>query len=111
MVVDAEGAGAALGGRGITLTWGGGATTKLVVDMPRSTHKIILIGTKGLGGKWVPLPQAADSGQFPEPRSGADQPPHPFVGYGPIGRPASVVGPIADGQDVAPVRGSAAAPS
>jgi hypothetical protein len=36
---------------GITLTWGGGAATKLVVDMARATHKIIHIGTKGLGGK------------------------------------------------------------
>ncbi|WP_328677146.1 hypothetical protein OG226_11890 [Streptomyces sp. NBC_01261] len=35
----------------ITLTWGGGDTTKLVVDMTRTTHKIIHIGTKGIGGK------------------------------------------------------------
>ncbi|WP_037681814.1 hypothetical protein [Streptomyces griseus] len=32
---------------GITLTWGDGSTTKLVVDMSRS-HRIIHIGTKGL---------------------------------------------------------------
>ncbi|WP_371668425.1 hypothetical protein OG985_12655 [Streptomyces sp. NBC_00289] len=32
---------------GITLTWGGGATTKLVVDMTRG-HKIFHIGTKGV---------------------------------------------------------------
>ncbi|XUL92049.1 hypothetical protein ACQ86D_40140 [Streptomyces galilaeus] len=35
----------------ITLTWGGGDTTKLVVDMTRTTHKIFHIGTKGIGGK------------------------------------------------------------
>ncbi|MEU8978190.1 hypothetical protein [Streptomyces sp. NPDC048309] len=35
---------------GITLTWGGGTTTKLVVDMNRN-HKIIHIGDKGIGGK------------------------------------------------------------
>lgn len=32
---------------GITLTWGDGSTTKLVVDMSRS-HRITHIGTKGL---------------------------------------------------------------
>ncbi len=38
---------------GITLTWGSGSTTsttKLVVDMSRD-HRIIHIGTKGIGGK------------------------------------------------------------
>ncbi|NEA67374.1 hypothetical protein [Streptomyces sp. SID12488] len=38
---------------GITLTWGSGSTTsttKLVVDMTRD-HRIINIGTKGIGGK------------------------------------------------------------
>ncbi|MGY1496499.1 hypothetical protein ACW4TU_07745 [Streptomyces sp. QTS52] len=38
---------------GITLTWGSGSTartTKLVVDMARD-HRIINIGTKGIGGK------------------------------------------------------------
>lgn len=35
----------------ITLTWGGGDTTKLIVDMTRTTHKIFHIGTKGIGGK------------------------------------------------------------
>ncbi|MFJ1968653.1 hypothetical protein ACIO93_08275 [Streptomyces sp. NPDC087903] len=35
---------------GITLTWGGGVTTKLVVDMTRG-HKIFHIGTKGVGSK------------------------------------------------------------
>ena len=35
---------------GITLTWGSGTTTKLVVDMTRD-HRIINIGTKGIGGK------------------------------------------------------------
>ncbi|WP_327698440.1 hypothetical protein [Streptomyces sp. NBC_00459] len=38
---------------GITLTWGSGSTahtTKLVVDMTRD-HRIIHIGTKGIGGK------------------------------------------------------------
>lgn len=35
---------------GITLTWGSGATTKLVVDMTRD-HRIMYIGTKGIGGK------------------------------------------------------------
>ncbi|MEW1824680.1 hypothetical protein [Streptomyces sp. NPDC088196] len=35
----------------ITLTWGGGVTSKLIVDMTRTTHKIIHIGTKGIGGK------------------------------------------------------------
>jgi hypothetical protein len=36
---------------GITLTWGEGPKTKLVVDMTRDTHKIIHIGTTGIGGK------------------------------------------------------------
>ncbi|MCS0602092.1 hypothetical protein NX794_12865 [Streptomyces sp. LP11] len=35
---------------GITLTWGGGETTKLVVDMTRGSHKILHIGTKGIDG-------------------------------------------------------------
>ncbi|MFI5975314.1 hypothetical protein [Streptomyces sp. NPDC051452] len=35
----------------ITLTWGGGKTTKLVVDMARGSHKIFHIGTKGVGVK------------------------------------------------------------
>ena len=35
----------------ITLTWGGGDTTKLVVDMTRTSHKIFHIGEKGIGGK------------------------------------------------------------
>ncbi|WP_329260313.1 hypothetical protein OG223_41020 [Streptomyces sp. NBC_01478] len=35
----------------ITLTWGGGDTTRLIVDMTRTTHKIFHIGTKGIGGK------------------------------------------------------------
>ncbi|MFF7467567.1 hypothetical protein [Streptomyces sp. NPDC008092] len=35
----------------VTLTWSRNSTTKLVVDMTRSTHKIIHIGTTGLGGK------------------------------------------------------------
>nr|WSY58120.1 hypothetical protein OG999_11110 [Streptomyces sp. NBC_00886] len=30
---------------------GGGDTTKLVVDMTRTTHTIFHIGTKGIGGK------------------------------------------------------------
>ncbi|BBC29320.1 hypothetical protein SGFS_006140 [Streptomyces graminofaciens] len=34
---------------GITLTWGGGVTTKLVVDMTRD-YKIFHIGTKGAAG-------------------------------------------------------------
>jgi hypothetical protein len=33
---------------GITLTWGGGETTKLVVDMTRGSHKIFHIGTEGI---------------------------------------------------------------
>ncbi|MEU9451253.1 hypothetical protein [Streptomyces sp. NPDC048277] len=35
----------------VTLTWGSNSPTKLVVDMNRRTHKIIDIGTTGLGGK------------------------------------------------------------
>ncbi|GGN32460.1 hypothetical protein [Streptomyces fuscichromogenes] len=35
----------------ITLTWSRNTSTKLVVDMTRDTHKIVNIGTKGLGGK------------------------------------------------------------
>ncbi len=35
---------------GITLTWGGGKTTRLVVDMTRGSHKIFHIGTKGADG-------------------------------------------------------------
>ncbi|MEU2777335.1 hypothetical protein ABZ646_31665 [Streptomyces sp. NPDC007162] len=35
----------------ITLTWSRNTTTKLVVDMTRDTHKIVNIGTKGLGNK------------------------------------------------------------
>ncbi|HEY3480464.1 MAG TPA: hypothetical protein VGL02_16330 [Streptomyces sp.] len=35
----------------ITLTWGSGQTTKLVVDMTRGTHKIVNIGTTAIGGK------------------------------------------------------------
>ncbi|MFJ9894520.1 hypothetical protein ACIQPR_14495 [Streptomyces sp. NPDC091280] len=35
----------------VTLTWGGGDTTRLVVDMTRTTHKISHIGTTGGGGK------------------------------------------------------------
>ncbi|MBK6014798.1 hypothetical protein [Streptomyces sp. MBT53] len=35
----------------ITLTWGGGDTTKVIVDMTRTTHKIFHIGTKGIGRK------------------------------------------------------------
>ncbi|MEV6008731.1 hypothetical protein AB0M29_18170 [Streptomyces sp. NPDC051976] len=35
----------------ITLTWGSGQKTRLVVDMTRGTHKIIHIGTTGIGGK------------------------------------------------------------
>ncbi|MER7921799.1 hypothetical protein ABTY96_01475 [Streptomyces sp. NPDC096057] len=35
----------------VTLTWGGGDTTKLIVDMTPTTHKIIHIGAKGIGGK------------------------------------------------------------
>ncbi|MEV2210099.1 hypothetical protein AB0H86_01025 [Streptomyces sp. NPDC050997] len=34
----------------VTLTWGGGETTKLVVDMDGG-HKIFHIGTKGVAGK------------------------------------------------------------
>ena len=34
----------------VTLTWGGGVTTKLVVDMDGG-HKIFHIGTKGVAGK------------------------------------------------------------
>ncbi|MEU2062662.1 hypothetical protein [Streptomyces sp. NPDC013455] len=33
---------------GITLTWGDGKTTKLVVDMTRGSKKIFHIGTKGV---------------------------------------------------------------
>ncbi|MFE9452023.1 hypothetical protein [Streptomyces sp. NPDC006739] len=36
---------------GITLFWGDGEKTKLVVDMNRRTHKIIHIGTTGIDGK------------------------------------------------------------
>ncbi|MER7938560.1 hypothetical protein AB0N99_38110 [Streptomyces sp. NPDC093272] len=35
----------------VTLTWSRNVTTKLYVDMTRDTHKIIHIGTKGLGSK------------------------------------------------------------
>ena len=35
----------------VTFTWSRNSTTKLVVDMTRRTHKIIHIGTRGLGGK------------------------------------------------------------
>ncbi|MEU0971033.1 hypothetical protein ABZ357_38595 [Streptomyces sp. NPDC005917] len=35
----------------ITLTWSRDTTTKLIVDMSRDTHKIIHIGTTGLGSK------------------------------------------------------------
>ncbi|MFF4895439.1 hypothetical protein [Streptomyces sp. NPDC001068] len=35
----------------VTLTWSRNTTTKLYVDMSRGTHKIIHIGTKGLGNK------------------------------------------------------------
>ncbi|MFJ8996050.1 hypothetical protein ACIRQH_37295 [Streptomyces sp. NPDC102279] len=35
----------------ITLTWGGSTTTKLVVDMSRSSHKIFHIGEKGSAKK------------------------------------------------------------
>ncbi|MER7839034.1 hypothetical protein ABTY98_24935 [Streptomyces sp. NPDC096040] len=35
----------------VTLTWSRDTTTKLFVDMNRGSHKIIHIGTKGLGGK------------------------------------------------------------
>ncbi|MEV0976368.1 hypothetical protein [Streptomyces sp. NPDC049915] len=35
----------------ITLTWSKSSTTKLVVDMTRSSHKIFHIGDKGIGGK------------------------------------------------------------
>ncbi|MFD6921027.1 hypothetical protein ACFV99_12510 [Streptomyces sp. NPDC059944] len=35
----------------ITLTWGGSTTTKLVVDMSHSSHKIFRIGEKGSGEK------------------------------------------------------------
>ncbi|MEV0480990.1 hypothetical protein AB0I69_10335 [Streptomyces sp. NPDC050508] len=35
----------------VTLIWAGGETSKLVVDMTRTTHKIFHIGTKGIGGK------------------------------------------------------------
>ncbi|MGW1619437.1 hypothetical protein [Streptomyces sp. NPDC002172] len=35
----------------ITLTWSRNTTSKLVVDMTRDTHKIVNIGTKGLGSK------------------------------------------------------------
>ncbi|RPE39433.1 hypothetical protein EDD90_2436 [Streptomyces sp. Ag109_O5-1] len=35
----------------ITFTWGSNSSTKVVVDMNRRTHKIIHIGTTGLGGK------------------------------------------------------------
>lgn len=31
----------------VTLTWGGGDTTKLIVDMTRDSHKIFHIGTTG----------------------------------------------------------------
>ncbi|MFH8802166.1 hypothetical protein ACH4F6_21590 [Streptomyces sp. NPDC017936] len=35
----------------VTLTWGGGTTTKLVVDMTRDSHRIFHIGDKGVGRK------------------------------------------------------------
>ncbi|MEV7980935.1 hypothetical protein [Streptomyces sp. NPDC086519] len=35
----------------VTLTWSRNTSTKLIVDMSRSTHKIIHIGTTGLGSK------------------------------------------------------------
>jgi hypothetical protein len=35
----------------VTLTWSAGQTSTLVVDMTRGSHKILHIGTKGLGGK------------------------------------------------------------
>ncbi|OIJ63511.1 hypothetical protein [Streptomyces mangrovisoli] len=35
----------------VTLTWGGGTTTKLVVDMTRDTHRISRIGEKPAAGK------------------------------------------------------------
>ncbi|MGW7422102.1 hypothetical protein ACWGJB_18905 [Streptomyces sp. NPDC054813] len=35
----------------VTLTWSRNTTTKLFVDMSRGSHKIIHIGTKGLGAK------------------------------------------------------------
>ncbi len=35
---------------GVTLTWGDRSTTELVVDMTRD-HRIVRIGTKGVGGK------------------------------------------------------------
>ncbi|MGV9993471.1 hypothetical protein [Streptomyces sp. NPDC003374] len=35
----------------VTLTWGGGTTTRLVVDMTRDGHRIFHIGEKGVGRK------------------------------------------------------------
>ena len=35
----------------VTLTWSAGQTSTLVVDMTRGSHKILHIGTKGLGSK------------------------------------------------------------
>ncbi|MHB9861028.1 hypothetical protein [Streptomyces sp. YIM S03343] len=35
----------------VTLTWGSGPTTKVVVDMTRDSHRIFRIGEKGVGGK------------------------------------------------------------
>ncbi|MEU0026142.1 hypothetical protein [Streptomyces sp. NPDC006335] len=35
----------------VTLTWSAGQTSTLVVDMTRGSHKIMHIGTKGLGSK------------------------------------------------------------
>ena len=35
----------------VTLTWGGGQTTRLIVDMTRRSQKIFHIGTKGVGAK------------------------------------------------------------
>jgi hypothetical protein len=36
---------------GVNVNWGGGETTKLVVDMTRGSHKIFHIGTEGIDGK------------------------------------------------------------
>ncbi|MEU3839348.1 hypothetical protein AB0E88_04880 [Streptomyces sp. NPDC028635] len=35
----------------ITLTWSKSSTSRLIVDMSRSSHKIFHIGDKGVGGK------------------------------------------------------------
>jgi hypothetical protein len=35
----------------VTLTWSAGQTSTLIVDMTRDSHRILNIGTKGLGGK------------------------------------------------------------